>query len=130
MLVRSSLQILLSLSLIAALSLSACSTDDPAPTPGVLTATLVSPNGPEGSAHVRLFGQGITEVRALDARTFSYARGDTVNVVVVRDQPGDLRFLIALSDASRVPEAAVLEVAGGDDRLRSNVQSYRLEVRP
>jgi hypothetical protein len=120
----------MSLALVATVALSACGTDEAAPTPAVLTATLVSPNGAEGSAHVRLFGHGITEVRALDARTFSNARGDTVDVVVVRDQPGDLRFLVALSDASRVPEVAVLEVAGGDDKLRSNVQSYRVEVRP
>ena len=109
---------------------SACDSDDPAPMPGVLTATLVSPNGAEGSAHVRLFGEGIVEVRPLDARTFSHAQGDTVNVVLVRDQAGDLRFLVALADTTRVPSAAVLEVAGGDDRLRSNLQSYRLELRP
>jgi hypothetical protein len=127
---RLRLQTHLSLALVATVALSACGTDEAAPTPGVLTATLLSPNGAEGSAHVRLFGQGITEVRALDARTFSNARGDTVDVVVVRDQPGDLRFLVALSDASRVPEVAVLEVAGGDDRLRSNVQSYRVELQP
>jgi hypothetical protein len=117
-------------SLVAALPLAACGTDDPAPTPGVLTATLVSPNGPEGAAHVRLFGEGIVEVRPLDARTFSNVRGDTVNVVVVRDQPGDLRFLVALADVERVPTAAILEVAGGDDELRANVQSYRVEIRP
>ena len=122
-------QTLLVCALSAAL-VSACDSDDPAPTPGVLTATLVSPNGPEGSAHVRLLGEGIVEVRSLDARTFSHVQGDTVNVVVVRDQPGDLRFLVALADTTRVPSAAVLEVAGGDDRLRANVQTYRLELRP
>jgi hypothetical protein len=90
----------------------------------------VSPNGPEGAAHLRLFGEGIVEVRALDARTFSNVRGDTVNVVVVRDQPGDLRFLVSLADQSRVPVVAVVEVAGGDDKLRTNLQSYRVEIQP
>jgi hypothetical protein len=128
--VRIRLQTLLALPLVASLSLSACGTDDSGPTPGVLTATLVSPNGPEGAAHVRLFGEGIVEVRALDARTFSNVRGDTVNVVVVRDQPGDLRFLVSLADQSRVPVAAVVEVAGGDDKLRTNLQTYRVEIQP
>lgn len=119
--------------LAAALStalLSACDSDAPGPTAGLLTATLVSPNGAEGAAWLRLFGEGIVEVRTLDARTFTHTRGDTVNVVVVRDQPGDLRFLVSLSDTTRIPGVAVLEVAGGDDRLRGNLQGYRLELRP
>ena len=107
-----------------------CDSDAPVPAAGVVTATLVSPNGPEGAAHLRLFGEGITEVRPLDARTFSNVRGDTVNVVIVRDQPGDLRFLVALSDTTRLPVVAVLEVAGGDDKLRANPQAYRVEMRP
>ena len=110
--------------------LAACDSDAPGPTDGVLTATLVSPNGPEGAAHLKLFGEGITEVRALDARTFRDRRGDTVNVVVARDQPGDLRFLIALADTTRVPSVSIVEVAGGDDELRSSVQGYRVELRP
>ena len=110
--------------------LAGCDSDGPGLTAGVLTATLVSPNGPEGAAHLKLFGEGITEVRALDARTFSYTRGDTVNVVVVRDQPGDLRFLVALADTTRVPSVSIAEVAGADDELRSSVQGYRVEMRP
>ena len=97
--------------LLFAVLLTACGSDDPAPAPGLLTATLVSPNGAEGAAQVRLFGDGILEIRALDARTFSNARGDTVNVLVVRDQPGDLRFQVSVADISRVPSAVVLEVA-------------------
>jgi hypothetical protein len=110
--------------------LSACDGEGPAVTAGVLTATLVSPNGPEGAAWVTLFGEGIVEVRALDARTFSHVRGDTVNVVVVRDQPGDLRFLVSVADTTRLPAAAVLEVAGGDDALRGSLVGYRVELRP
>jgi hypothetical protein len=110
--------------------LVACDSDAPGLTSGVVTATLVSPNGPEGAAHLKLFGEGITEVRTLDARTFSYTLGDTVNVVVVRDQPGDLRFLVALADTTRVPSVSIAEVAGGDDELRPSVQGYRVEMRP
>jgi acetyl esterase/lipase len=120
----------LAAALASAFLLSACDSGEPAPTAGVLTATLVSPNGPEGAAYLTLFGEGIVEVRALDARTFSHARGDTVNVVVVRDQPGDLRFLMAVADTTRPPGVAILEVAGGDDELRPNVGRYRVEMRP
>jgi hypothetical protein len=114
---------------LAALGAAGC---DPAPpaVPGVLTATLVSPNGAEGSAHLKLFGEGALEVRALDARTFSHQRGDTVDVVLVRDAPGELRFLIVVADTTRRPGAAVVEVADGDNRLRSGVGAYRVEIRP
>lgn len=106
--------------------LGAC--DDSAP--GTLTATLISPNGPEGAAYVTLSGPGITQVTSLDARTFSNAVGDTVHVVVVRDQPGQLRFLIEVADTTLAPSALIVEVAGGDNRLRANAASYRLEIRP
>jgi hypothetical protein len=56
--------------------------------------------------------------------------GDTVHVVVVRDQPGDLRFVIALADTTRAPSGVVREVAGGDNRLRADASAYRLELRP
>jgi hypothetical protein len=120
----------LAAALVCAALLAACDTDEVGPTAGLLTATLVSPNGPEGSAWLTLFGAGIVEVRALDARTFSHTRGDTVDVVIVRDQPGDLRFLVSVADTTRQPGVAVLEVAGGDDELRGSLQGYRVELRP
>jgi outer membrane lipoprotein SlyB len=101
-----------------------------APMPGVLTATVVSPGGAEGAAHVRLIGAGTLGVQALDARTFSHRRGDTVDVVVVRGTPGELRFLVQVADTTARPAGAVVEVADGENRLRSNLGAYRLEVRP
>jgi len=94
-----------------------------------LTATLVSPNGAEGAVYVTLFGPGIVEVGALSARTFSNVRGDTVDVVIVRDQPGELRFTVSVTDTSRLPAAVVVEVADGENRLRADAHLYRLEVR-
>jgi hypothetical protein len=120
----------LTAALACAALLAACEMDEPVPTAGLLTATLVSPNGAEGAAWLTLFGEGIVEVRALDARTFSNVRGDTVDVVIVRDQPGDLRFLVSVADTTHQPGVAVLEVAGGDDELRGGLQGYRVEMRP
>jgi hypothetical protein len=110
-----------------ALGLAACDAD---PVPGTLTATLVSPNGPEGAAYVRLYGSGITGVSPLDGRTFAHAVGDTMHVVVVRDQPGEIRFQVAVADTTRALAALLVEVAGGDNRLRSDPANYRLELRP
>ena len=114
------------LSLFAAVVASAC---DSQAAPGSLTAMLVSPNGPEGAAYVTLFGPGIT-VSPLGARTFSHAVGDTVHVVLVRDQPGDLSFLINVPDTTQRPAVVIREVAGGDNRLRANASAYHLELQP
>ena len=112
--------------MLAGALLAAC--DDSAP--GTLTATLISPNGPEGAAYVTLSGPGIGEVSSIDARTFSHAVGDTVHVVVVRDQPGQLRFQVEVADTTQAPASVIVEVAGADNRLRANSSSYRLEIRP
>ena len=115
------------MALLLALSVGACDAD---PVPGTLTATVISPSGPEGAAYLKLFGSGIGEVTSLDARAFAHAVGDTVHVVLIRDQPGDLRFLIAVADSTRPPAAMVVEVAGGDNTLRSDPSGYRVEMRP
>jgi hypothetical protein len=111
------------------LAATACD-DPPGPGAGVLTATLVSPNGAEGAAHVTLYGPGLGTVGALGARTFSHAFADTLNVVLVLDQPGELRFTVAVADTTRRPSAVVVEVAGGDNQLRADPHRYRLELRP
>jgi hypothetical protein len=113
--------------LAALLGVLACDAD---PVPGTLSATLLSPNGPEGAAYVTLFGPGIGQVSALDARTFAHAAGDTVHVVVIRDEPGQVRFQVEVSDTTRLPAALLVEVAGGDNRLRPDASSYRVELRP
>jgi hypothetical protein len=108
--------------------LTACESAGPAP--GTMTATVVSPNGAEGAAHLTLFGPGVEGVAQLDARTFSNVKGDTVQVVVVRDQPGQLRFTIQVADTTRPPVAILREVAAGDNALRTGLGGYSVEIRP
>jgi hypothetical protein len=119
------------LALITVATLGTLTCDDPpVPGSGVLTITLISPNGPEGAAHLTIFGGGLGEVNGLGSQTFSHTVGDNLNVVVVRDQPGELRFTVAVADTTIRPTVAIVEVAGGDDRLRTDLQGYRVEVRP
>src|SRR5688572_1210619 len=80
---------------------AACDGSDSAP--GTMTATVVSPNGAEGAAHVTIFGPGVVSVGQIDARTYSNLTGDTMQVVVVRDQPGQLRFSVQVADTTRPP---------------------------
>lgn len=115
----------LSLPLVA----GACHDAGPTAGPGVVTATLVSPNGPEGAAVFSLFGAGLGDVTPVQGRVWSLRHGDSVRVVVVRDGGGDLAFRLALADTTQKPGAVVLQVAGSDDRLRVGLSGYRVEFR-
>ncbi len=95
--------------------------------PGTLTATLVSPNGAEGSALVVLYGQGLGAVRPIEGSVFSREAGDTLRVVVVNPDGGPLRFTVTVDDITRMPTAAVLEVADTEDRLRT-LAGYTVEI--
>lgn len=106
-----------------------CGDAGPRSGPGTLTATLVSPHGDEGAAVVEVFGPGITGVASVDGRAFSERRGDTVRVVVVREEgAGVLRFTLSVADTTQLFGGTVLEVAGPDDVLRSAVSTYTLEI--
>lgn len=107
-------------------------TDGPAPGPGTLAASLVSPHGAEGAAVLELVGPGIEGVSGgAGARVWGRpGGGDTVAVVVVADQPGALTFRVAVADTLLRPEVRVVEVAGPDDALRGVLAGYRVELTP
>jgi hypothetical protein len=88
------------------------------PSPGTLTVRLDSPAGPESAARFRLIGGGIREILASEGRVFSALRGDTADVVVVLQVPGDVRFRLTVADTADLPSMTVVEVAGPDNTLR------------
>ena len=106
----------------------ACGDQGPASGPEMLTVQVVSPNGAEGAALVRLIGPGLGDVTPDAGRAFSDLRGDTLNVVVVNEAGGDLRFRVALADTTRPPQGVLLEVSGPDDAVRA-LAGYAVEVR-
>lgn len=109
--------------------LLACGDAGPEAGPGVLTATVVSPHGAEGSAVLSLFGPGIGDLTPLGGRLFEWRRADTVRVVLVNDAPGGLSFVVAVADTTLPPAGVVLQVADAEDRLREVLTGYALEVR-
>ena len=97
--------------------------------PGEMQALLVSPNGAEGAAVIELAGEGIGAVTALrgSGRVFAERVGATVRVVVVLDQPGEIRFHVAVDDVSDPPTGAVLEIADGSNEIRQSLAGYSVE---
>ena len=112
---------------LAAAPLTACGDAGPVSGPGRLTATVVSPNGAEGAAMIKVIGSGVVDILPLEGRVFSERHGDTLNVVVVNPEGGALRFTVSVADTTTPPQAVLLEVAGPDDRVRP-LAGYSVQV--
>jgi len=110
-----------------ALLLQGCD-DDPASGPGTLTVTLRSPNPAEGAARIQLVGRGMVTAAALEGEVHTRARGDTLEVLVLRPDPGILRFALQVDDTTRRPRGTVMQVAGPENLLRSALAGYEVEV--
>jgi hypothetical protein len=96
--------------------------------PGTMTATLVSPTGPEGGVLVHLIGNGATSITAPVGDLFTSVSGDTVKVLLLREDPGELAFGFSLPDTTRQPTVRIQQVTGGDNQLRSGLSSYTLRI--
>ncbi|MFV2006639.1 MAG: hypothetical protein ACC667_04295 [Longimicrobiales bacterium] len=94
--------------------------------PGFLNAALVSPNGSEGAALISVVGGGLGLVESLGGRVFTFSRGDTTRILLVLDTPGGLGFRISVPDVNSPPVAMVLQVADGQNALRSDLSDYRV----
>ena len=115
--------------LLAALAVAACSDFGPSLGPGILTATLRSPNGNEGAAVLILLGDGVIDVNAVGStEAYATTSGETTRVVLINQSGGTLTVDVELSDRRRRPVALVQEVAGPDDELRSDLSGYRVEL--
>ena len=114
--------------LIAVLFLGGCADEGPVSGPGTLTATVVSPNGPEGAALLALFGDGIGAITPLgDTEVFSESRSGSVQVVLINQVGGVLSFSVAVADTTAPPSVVVHEIAGPDDELRATLAGYEVE---
>jgi len=113
-----------------ALSLLVACTDQSPPGPGILTATLKSPNGAEGAALVVLMGPGIGEVTPVGSnQLYSNSSLDEVRIVLINQNDGTLAFRVEVADTTIKPAAIVEEVANPDNQIRSTLDGYQLEFR-
>jgi hypothetical protein len=110
----------------ALLALAACDggTEPPEPAGGDYDAVLQSPNGAETAAQLELVGAGIEDVRADSAYLASSTVSDGRRVVIVRAQPGTLRFRVRMAQGQTPPTVRVLDVAAPDDQARASLAGY------
>ena len=112
------------------LALLVACVDQSPPGPGILTATLKSPNGPEGAALVVLMGPGIGEATPLGKNElYTNSSLDELRIVLINQEGGELEFRVEVADTMIKPMVTVEEVAGPGNELRSALGGYRLEFR-
>lgn len=115
--------------LIAALALTACTDAGPRPGPGTITATLRSPNGDEGAAVLLLAGEGVTRVEPVgDTEVHASTSGDETRVVLINQLGGTLAFEVSVANLRGSLVADLIQVAGPDDALRTDLSGYRVEL--
>lgn len=97
--------------------------------PGVFTLTLLSPYGEEGSAVFELTGgEGLGTVSPVGGEVF-YRHGNGITkVVVVLDDPGEVRFRVRTEDVREDPTVRVVQVADGEDQLRPATSGYSVQL--
>jgi len=97
--------------------------------PGSFQAILISPSGDEGSAVFELTGGvGLGAVSTVGGEAFYEHSGGSTRVVVVRDDPGEIRFQIWTENLGRLPEVSVVQVADGENQLRASPASYSVQL--
>ena len=112
------------------LSLLVACADQSPPGPGILTATLKSPNGAEGAALVVLMGPGIGEVTPVGSnQLYSNSSLDEVRIVLINQNNGTLAFRVEVADTTIEPTAIVEEVANPHNQIRLTLDGYQLEFR-
>ncbi len=102
----------------------------PAPVPGDLAVSLISPNGIEGAAVLETVEEGILEITSEVGQAHHWRAGDVSRIVVLLDEPGEIRFTLSVADLNRPPQLRVVEVADPDNRLRSLLVGYVVESEP
>jgi hypothetical protein len=90
----------------------------------------VSPNGVEGAAVLQTVQEGITDIRSEVGQAHHWRAGDVSRIVVLLDEPGDIRFTLSVADLNRPPQLRVIEVADPENLLRPLLIGYVVESEP
>ena len=122
----------LAFAFLVAVTFLACGDDPtpPEPVPGDLMVSIVSPNGLEGAAVLQTADEGIAAVTAEGAQAFHWRAAGLSRVVILLDQAGDVRITVSVADQNNPPRLQIAEVAGPDNRLRTDLAGYAVTAEP
>ena len=77
-----------------------------------------------------LMGSGIGEATPLgNTELYTNSNLDELRIVLINQTGGELEFRVEVADTTIKPTAAVEEVAGPDNELRSTIGGYQVEFR-
>jgi hypothetical protein len=97
--------------------------------PGAFEVSLVSPNGAEGSAVLSIAGgTGLGEITTTDGEVYFHHTGGSSKVIVILDTPGSIRFRVETQEVADLPLVGVVQVADGDNELRTSASGYQVEI--
>ena len=91
-------------------------------------ASIMSPNGAEGSALLEITGE-VTEVTSESARVFFRANAGVTRAILVLPEAGTLRFRVRLASVAPPPDTRIVMIGGPSDSLRLNLAGYRVQYR-
>jgi hypothetical protein len=95
--------------------------------PGDFEGTLISPNGAEGSVVLELTGGiGLGTVSPEGGEVLYQHFGESSRIVMVLDEPGEIRFTVRTEDVGKYPDVRVIQVADGQNNLRPSVSGYEV----
>ena len=96
--------------------------------PGELHANIVSANAFDGAAVIEITGGlGIGTITSDNGEVFYQNDGGTTRLVVILDDPGPITFQVRVEDVAELPAATVVQVADGNNELRTSVSDYEIE---
>jgi hypothetical protein len=97
--------------------------------PGELYANILSPDGAvDGAVVLEITGPTGSESITSDFGDVFFERdGNITRVVLVLDDPGLLSFQMRVEDVSELPTVTIVQVADGNNQLRTSVSEYETE---
>jgi hypothetical protein len=96
--------------------------------PGELYASIVSPNTLDGAAVIEITGgSGLGSITSDNGEVFYEHDGGTTRLVIILENPGPITFRVRVTDVAELPSAMVIQIADGNNELRTSLSDYEIE---
>jgi hypothetical protein len=70
---------------------------------------------------------GLSTVSPIGGEVIYQHFGGSSRIVVVMDDPGEVRFKVRTADVQELPEVNLIQVASGENELRGSLAGYSVE---